>query len=69
MTNEERAVLDKLREAWTLFVALPIQHPMHQQEFAHDLHHLQRLVMSRPTARSEGWTTKDPYQKNGTDYA
>jgi hypothetical protein len=55
LTNEERAVLDKLKDAWGLFRELPIQHPMHQTEFVHNIHEAQRLVMSRPTARAEGW--------------
>lgn len=29
LTDEERAVLDKLVEAHNLFVKLPVQHPMH----------------------------------------
>lgn len=53
LTDEERAVLDKLAEAWNLFVKLPVQHPMHGQEFAHAIHAAQRLVMSRPVARTE----------------
>jgi hypothetical protein len=55
LTEEERLILDKLAEAWNLFVKIPVQHPMHQQEFAHAIHAAQRIIMSRPTARVEGW--------------
>lgn len=67
MSPEECAVLDKLVEAHNLYVQLPIQHPLHQQEWVFSLHQLQRLVMSRPTARAEGHTEKVSYQKGGED--
>lgn len=57
LTGEERAVLDLLAKAYEAFNALPVQHPMHGQEFCHGLHECQRLVMSRPVARAEGWVT------------
>lgn len=53
---EERQVLDKIMDTWNHYVRLPEQHPAHREEFAHAIHELQRLVMSRPTARDEGWT-------------
>lgn len=55
LTAQERAVLDKLMEAWNLYNELPVQHPSHQMEAQRSMHELQRLVMSRPTARIEGW--------------
>ena len=55
LTESERNVIDKLAESWNLFLALPIQHPLHQSEFATLIHHAQRMVMSRPVARVEGW--------------
>lgn len=55
LTEEERLVLDKLAEAWNLYVKLPVQHPMHQQEFAHAIHAAQRLVMARPVSREYDW--------------
>lgn len=55
LTDDERKVIGFLADAWNLYATLPIQHPMHQQEFATNIHQLQRLVMSRPTARIEGW--------------
>lgn len=56
LTAAERAVLDKLAEAWNLFVKLPVQHPMHRNEFAGFIHNAQRMIMSRPISRIEGWT-------------
>lgn len=55
LTPEESAVIEKLSDAWNLYVKLPAQHPMHQQEFAHAIHAAQQQIMSRPTAREEGW--------------
>lgn len=55
LTAEEMAVLDKLAEAWNLFVDLPFQHPAHNQEFMHAIHAAQHLVMSRPVSRHYGW--------------
>lgn len=59
LTAEERAVLDKLVEARNLYIHLPVQHPLHQQEFTRSLHELQRLIMARPTSRVEGWVKDD----------
>jgi hypothetical protein len=55
LTPDEQKVLDLLAEAHNVYVTLPVEHPMHHQEWAMDLHRLQRLVMSRPTARTYGW--------------
>jgi hypothetical protein len=55
LTNLERIALDKLADAYNWFVSLPVQHPMHQQEFSSAIHQCQRLIMSRPTARRHGW--------------
>lgn len=62
LTQEEREVLDRLADVWELFLKLPVQHPMHQQEFGMTMHQLQRLIMSRPTARIEGWVKTDDLQ-------
>jgi hypothetical protein len=55
LTPDEQKVLDLLAEAHNAYVALPVEHPMHHQEWAMTLHNLQRLVMSRPTSRTYGW--------------
>lgn len=60
LTPDEMAVMDKLKEAWNLFVKLPVQHPMHNQEFANAIHAAQRIVMSRPVSRHYGWTKVNP---------
>ena len=55
LTDEEREILDLLSQAFNKFKTLPIQHPMHQGEFATSIHQSQRLIMSRVVARQEGW--------------
>lgn len=55
LTDSEREILDKLVDIHHLYLELPKEHPMHLSEWVHSLHHLQRLIMSRPTARVEGW--------------
>jgi len=60
-TPEEREIIEMLGRAFELHNNLPIQHPMHRQEFSHAIHQAQRIVMCRPVARDEGWVkdTKD----------
>lgn len=58
LTDEERAVLDHLVRAYEAFNRLPVQHSMHQAEFVRGIHECQRLVMSRPVARAEGWVVE-----------
>ena len=55
LTDAEREVLQHLSDAYDAFIRLPVQHPMHTQEFVGSIHAAQRLVMSRPVARAEGW--------------
>ena len=55
LTDDERKVLELLLDAHIAYLKLTVQHPMHTQEWAMSLHQLQRLVMSRPVARQEGW--------------
>ena len=52
MTDEERAIVEKLGEVWELFLALPIEHPMARTEFCSGIHVLQRQVASRPAFRN-----------------
>lgn len=59
LTADEHAVLNHLVDAWNAFNELPVQHPAHKQEFTQAIHQLQRLVMSRPTSRAEGWVKVD----------
>jgi hypothetical protein len=59
LTVEERRVLEHLKQAFELYSKLPVQHPMHQLEFTLAIHQAQRLVMSRPTARVEGWIIEE----------
>lgn len=55
ITEEEKKVLDKLSEAWSLFLKLPRQHPQEIAEMLTAIHHAQDLVLIRPTIRSMGW--------------
>lgn len=55
MTEEERQAIALLCQAWNAYIKLPVQHPMHDTEMAGYIHSAQRLIMSRPTARTEGW--------------
>jgi len=55
LTPDENVVLVLLKQSYDAYIHLPEQHPMHQQEFSMAIHQCQRLVMSRPTARVEGW--------------
>lgn len=48
MNEKERAVVEKLAEAWNLFVALPSLHQWEKQEFMHAIHSAQTMVMARP---------------------
>lgn len=54
MTEGEKDILELLAEAFDKFIQLPVQHPMHQQEFMMKIHDLQRLILCRPTSRNEG---------------
>jgi hypothetical protein len=56
LTLDERDVLNTLAAAWDKFLTLPDQHPDHQGEFRTLIHHAQRMIMSRPIARTENWT-------------
>lgn len=51
MTDEEREIVEKLGEAWNLFCALPVEHPMAQVEFCSGIHALQNHVAARPALR------------------
>jgi hypothetical protein len=51
LTSEERVVMDNLVRAWNAFVELPKQHPDDVDEFRHDFHRLQHLIMVRAIRR------------------
>ena len=58
MTPSEDAVLEHLRQAWNLFVTLPVQHSDDTAEFRRSLHDLQRIIGMRQVRRCEpdAWT-------------
>lgn len=47
LTDVERQALDKLIDVWNLYLQLPVEHPMHQQEFAFYIHGAQRIIFAR----------------------
>jgi hypothetical protein len=51
MSPNERAVIDKLVEAWNSFLTLPTEHPDEQTEFRLAVHNAQRIVMVRSVRR------------------
>lgn len=53
LTRDEKRVMKILGRAWNAFHALPEEHPNEQQEFVGKIHDLQRMVMARPTRRTE----------------
>lgn len=61
LTPEEQRVLDLLAEAWNLYSALPVQHPMDRPEFAFYLHGCQGLVGLRVAraADPDAWAVED----------
>lgn len=52
MTKEEQEIIDKLADAYNLFIELSIIHSRHQEEFMHKIHDAQRIVLCRPALKS-----------------
>jgi len=51
MTEQERALVMMLAEAWNEFTALPIEHDDDNAEFRHGIHALQRMILARSARR------------------
>lgn len=51
LTDDERAVIDALAEAWNRYVTLPIEHDDDQDEFRRAIHAANAKVMMRPGRR------------------
>jgi hypothetical protein len=51
LTTEEKAIIEKLADAFNYFVELENKHPSDVGEFAHHIHILQRHVMARLARR------------------
>uniref|UniRef100_UPI0035C9A0CE hypothetical protein n=1 Tax=uncultured Sphingomonas sp. TaxID=158754 RepID=UPI0035C9A0CE len=51
VTDAELRVVGLLGEAWNAFLAMPVEHSDHQDEFRHAIHAAQDLVLSRVGAR------------------
>ena len=47
LTDQEAKVAQMLGDAWTEYLALPIEHPMEQQEFCTAIHVCQDKVLGR----------------------
>jgi hypothetical protein len=52
MTAEEKAVIDRLADAWNSFLKLQSEHPDDLLEFRQAIHRAQNIVLSRPTRRT-----------------
>lgn len=53
MTDQERATLERLADAWNAFCALPIYHPSDADEFMRAIHAAQHIIMARVAVRAE----------------
>lgn len=51
LSDQERAVVAKLAEAWNAFVNLPAEHPDDAAEFRHAIHAATAKVLMRPARR------------------
>jgi hypothetical protein len=55
MTEEEVKAWNALARVAGAMLALPVLHPMEQQEVASDFHRLQLRLLARPGLRAAGW--------------
>jgi hypothetical protein len=53
LTEDEQRILEKLAEAWNLFLELPVLHQWDRQEFMHAIHSAQNIVQARPAMRDD----------------
>ena len=51
LAEDEAAVVQKLAEAWDLFLALPVEHDDDVDEFRRVIHAAQAKVLMRPGRR------------------
>ncbi len=51
MTEQEIKVLDRTKETWAEFLALPEEHPDDQNEFRLHIHALQNMILAREGLR------------------
>lgn len=51
ITQHEMQIVEKLSEAWNLFMKLPVEHPMAQDEFCRAIHRCQDMVLARSGLR------------------
>jgi len=52
LTDEERAVVDCLADAWNAFVELKPVHPSDNREFEHAIHAAQNIILARPVMKN-----------------
>lgn len=50
-TEDEEKAINLSVELWNAFVALPVQHPVDQQDFCDAIHTIQRILGWRPMMR------------------
>ncbi len=52
LTPEEMKCLFALAGVWNMFIALPVQHSLEQQEFMYAIHLAENAILVRPTIRA-----------------
>lgn len=52
MTDEERAIVEKLGDVWNMFLGLPVEHQTANLEFSAGVHALQNHVAARSAYRT-----------------
>lgn len=52
MTDDERALVATLAEAWNAFLALPVEHGDDVDEFRRLIHGAQEKILCRPARRA-----------------
>lgn len=52
LTDREMAVIQRLVEAWNVYITLPQLRPHHLNDFQRYIHEAQRIVMCRPISEA-----------------
>jgi hypothetical protein len=60
MTQDELDLWELVGAAAGRMLALPLLHPMEQQETATDFHRIQLRLLARPGLRAAGWPREGP---------
>ena len=65
LTDQEKALVEKLGDVFNDFTKLPRQHPCDVGEFTQGVHRLQDMVASRPAYRALSLERRAKQAKNG----